>query len=90
VMTRWVGSHRRGISGDMAGKMDAETGEALLAPWRNPTEGARAITLSGKGKGRPEGDGLGRSTDEPGAVKRRGREGPRPAGYPSTRRGSVG
>jgi len=45
-----------------------ETGEALLVPWRNTTEEAQAITLSGKCEGRPEGDGLGCSTDDPGAV----------------------
>lgn len=90
MLIQQVGSHRRGISDDMAGKTDMETGEALLVPWRNTTEEVRAITLSGKCEGRPEGGGLGRSTDDPGAVKRRGREGSRSTGHPSLRRGSVG
>lgn len=79
------GAHRRGISGDMARETDRETGEAFLALGRKPPVKAHPITVSGQWEGRPEGGGVGCSTAEPGAAKRRGREEPRPIGDPSLR-----
>jgi hypothetical protein len=83
------GAHRRGISGDLARETDRETGEAFLALGRKPPVEAHPITVSGKWEGRPEGGGVGGSTADPGAAKRRGREEPRPTGDPSLRGGSV-
>jgi hypothetical protein len=63
-------------------KVCVETGEALGARRRNIVEEARPITVSGKWKGRHQGGGSGRSTEEPRAAKRAGREGPGPVGIP--------
>ncbi len=63
-------------------KDDVATGEALGARRRNIVEEARPITVSGNWKGRHQGGGSGRSTDDPRAAKRAGREGPGPVGLP--------
>jgi hypothetical protein len=80
---------RRGISGDMMRKITMGTGEALLVLRRKTAVKAQPITVRGKWKGQSEGDGLGRSTEDPGAVKRRRREGPRPMRYSSLKRGRA-
>jgi len=63
-------------------KGHAETGEALGARRRNLGEEAQPITVSGKWRGRRQGDGSGCSTVDPCAAKHMGREGPGPVGSP--------
>jgi len=67
----------------------AETGEVLGARRRNLDEEAPPITLNGKWRERHQDDGSGRSTVDPRALKRAGREGPGPGGTPliNARRG---
>ena len=60
----------------------AATGEVLDARRRNPDEEARPITVSGKWRGRHQDGGSGRSTVDPRAAKRAGREGPGPVDNP--------
>lgn len=55
-----------------------ETGEALGARWRKSTEEAFTITLTGKCKGRHQGGGSGRSTEDGCAAKHNRKEGPGP------------
>lgn len=64
-------------------KGHAETGEALGARRRNLGEEALPITVSGKWWGWRQGDGSGRNTVDPCAVKHREREGPVPVDVPS-------
>jgi hypothetical protein len=64
------------------GKEDMSTGEALDARWRNSTEEATAITVSGKCRNRHQGDGSGHSTVDGRAAKRARREGPGPVSTP--------
>ena len=59
-----------------------ETGEALGARRRNLDEGFRPITLTGKWLERRQGGGSGRTTVDPCAAKRTGREGPGPVDIP--------
>lgn len=80
-------SHRRYLS--PAGyqrrhgvKGHAETGEALGARRRNLDGEALPIAVSGKWRGRRQGGGSGRSTENPHAVKHAGREGPEPVDIP--------
>ena len=56
------------------------TGEALGTRRRKPVEESNPITASGKGGGRYQGGGSGRSTEDRRAAKRARREGPGPVG----------
>ena len=70
-------------------KVDVPTGEALGARRRNLAEEALAITLSGKGERRHQGDGSGRTTVDERAAKHARREGPGPVSTPF-RQGEAG
>ena len=59
---------------------DVETGEALDVRRGNPVEETSAITLNGKGRGRHQDGGSGRSTIDGRAAKRARKEGPGPVG----------
>jgi len=63
-------------------KDHAETGEALDARRRNLDEEFRPITLNGKWQEWRQGGGSGRTTVDPRAAKRAGREGPGPVDIP--------
>jgi hypothetical protein len=60
----------------------AETGETLDARRRNLDEEFRPITLNGKWREWRQGGGSGRTTVDPRAAKRAGREGPGPVDIP--------
>ena len=64
---------------------DVETGETLDARRGKPVEETLAITLNGKGWGRHQGGGSGRSTCDGRAAKRARREGPGPVSNPSVK-----
>jgi hypothetical protein len=59
---------------------DVETGETLDVRRGNPVEEISVITLNGKDRGRHQGGGSGRNTDDGRAAKRARREGPGPVG----------
>jgi hypothetical protein len=61
---------------------DVETGEALDVRRVTLVEEVSAITLNGKCRGRHQGGGSGRSTDDGRAAKRARREGPGPVSNP--------
>jgi hypothetical protein len=63
-------------------KVNVPTGEALGARRRNLAEEALAITLSGKGERRHQGDGSGCTTVDERAAKHARREGPGPVSIP--------
>lgn len=65
---------------------NVETGETFGARRRNLADQAAAITVSGKCRGRRQGDGSGRSTVEGRAAKRARREGPGPVSIPFNQR----